>query len=207
MCHTDQDVTPVLTHPNTHARETNHGREYDPPSSKHPPTSNEAKRHRRPNSESGCLQSSGAGVRYPGAAALGSPARRALSWASLEPSTPTAARATAGTGGSGGGLVYFLLPAAPPPQKITRIVAPHTCSSARHHRYSKGSMGGPTHRSAATGFELAPSGLAPSAPPLGQRPPQIEYTPPQRTAIGAPLQILSLLRPTPYTPEHTHVCA
>ena len=58
-----------------------------------------------------------------------------------------------------------------PPPKTKHIVAPHTCSSARRHRYSKGSMGGPTHRSAATGFEPAPSGLAPSAPPLGQRPP------------------------------------
>ena len=31
MCHTDEDVTPVLARPNTHTRETNHGREYDPP--------------------------------------------------------------------------------------------------------------------------------------------------------------------------------
>ena len=61
-------------------------------------------------------------------------------------------------------------------------------------------MGGPTHRWAATGFEAAPSGLGPRVPPLEQRPPQIEYAPPQRTAIGAPLLIPSLS----YDPRLTH---
>ena len=58
-------------------------------------------------------------------------------------------------------------PKSTPAPKRKRIVAPHTCSSVHRHRYSKGSMGGPTLRSAATGLEPASSGLAPSAPPLG----------------------------------------
>ena len=38
-----------------------------------------------------------------------------------------------------------------------RNAAPHTCSSARRHRYSKGSMGGPVRHVTATGIELAPA--------------------------------------------------
>ena len=64
---------------------------------------------------------------------------------------------------------------APPPVPADRVEV----SSIFAPRYSTGSIGGPTHRRMATGLEPAPPRLAPGAPPLGQRPPQMEYAPPQ----------------------------
>ena len=61
--------------------------------------------------------------------------------------------------------------------KRKHIVAPHTCSSARRHWYSKGSIGGLTRQRTATGLEPAPTRLAPGALPLGQRPPQTAVAP------------------------------
>ena len=82
-----------LAHHNAHDPHSPLGS--DPIDDRNPIT---VKRHRRPNSESGSLQSSSAGVRYPGAGALGIPARTLL-WASLQPPPPSAACATTGTGG------------------------------------------------------------------------------------------------------------
>ena len=101
-----------------------------------------------------------------------------------------------------------------PAPKRKHLVAPHSCSSARRHRYSNGSIGGPTHRRTATGLELAPPRLAPSAPPLGQRPPPDgKYPTPMNgkwypPALNlAPLCSRTQQRPASYTPQQTHVCA
>ena len=112
-------------------------------------------------------------------------------------------------------------PPAPEP-KTKRIVAPHDHTNHLQRRplYSNGWMGGPTYRSAATGFEPAPSGLAPRAPHPREPllvPPADALSPTTCTAqirthtcmslpLPLPLPHLLLLSPRP-PPHPSHACA
>ena len=141
------------------------------------------KRHRRPNTESPSLQSSRRGFDSWELLLLG-PLHVELSSGHRRNHPPLQQPAPPPIPADRVEVSSVFAP--PPPQKQTEHAGTtHTCSSARRHlypdrstggpvRYSKGLMGGPTDPSPPAGLEPPSPGRAPSALPLGQRPPRYD---------------------------------
>ena len=133
------------------------------------------KRHRRPISESGSLQSSSAGVRYPGAGALGIPARRALLWASLEPPPPLQQPAPPPVPVDRV-EVSSVLPPTPNPKKDTEephtpvAVRAATCTRTDRWEAPSGIQRDRWETPPIPGIEPPPSRQAPAALPLERLP-------------------------------------